>query len=316
MKKILSIIGVIILLSAITLSGCDEQKAPVISNFEVIPAVIEVGNSTHLIWNVTEATTVTIDNGIGTVALKGSQSITPLKTTTYTLTAKGSTTITATTTITVGLPAEQFNISMTQNLFFIEITEDNNKYINQSDVNIIATNTDTMENQTSALGPIMNDGDGNPTFLGVGDIITFRNQSEFPVGETWDIQLMYQGVNIGQGVFKNPEGPYNTPIVRMEQTTNTSVRIIAIINGPLNQQLCSIKAINATSQNDQSVRLGATFNDNDNNPNVLMVSDQITFSNLERFKERDRWTIQLVYNDETIGQCSFTKPGNIIIIPP
>ncbi len=303
-----------ILLCTIALSGCNEQKNPIISTFEIIPNEIELGKTATLHWNVSEATTVTIDNGIGAVMLSGNRSITPMETTTYTLTAKSSTTVTATTTIIVIGPYEKPNITTVQTDFYIEITKTENNRVNQSKVSIIAINMNNSENQTSALGPILNDGDGNPTILGVGDIITFRNLSDFKVEEIWTIQMIYKGDIIGQCNFKNPRAPYDTPVVRMIQS-GANVTIVGIINGPLDQTLCSITAINTTSTENQTDLLGATFNDKDNNPSILGISDQITFSNLRKFKTGDRWTIQLVYNGDSIGRCTFTNPRVIIQIP-
>ena len=204
MKKIVIIFGVTILLCTIALSGCNEQKKPIISTFKIIPNEIELGKNAYLHWNVSEATTVTIDNGIGAVMLSGNRSITPMETTTYTLTAKSSTTVTATTTIIVTEPDEKPNITMVQSDFYIEITKTENNRVNQNQVSIIAINMNNSENQTSALGPVLNDGDGNPTILGIGDIITFRNLSDFQVGEIWTIRLIYKGDIIGQCIFRNP----------------------------------------------------------------------------------------------------------------
>jgi hypothetical protein len=71
--------------------------------FSASPATIASGASSTLTWIATNAMTVTIDNGIGTVAASGSRSVAPTATTTYTLTATnsaGSTTATATVTVT------------------------------------------------------------------------------------------------------------------------------------------------------------------------------------------------------------------------
>lgn len=62
--------------------------APTVA-FSASPATIGVGGSSTLIWNTTNATTVTIDNGVGSQALSGSTSVHPTSTTTYTLTASG-----------------------------------------------------------------------------------------------------------------------------------------------------------------------------------------------------------------------------------
>ena len=69
------------------------------------PTSILQGGSATLNWSTTKATTVTIDNGIGTVAASGSKVIFPNTTTTYTITANHSSgyQVTASTTITVSL---------------------------------------------------------------------------------------------------------------------------------------------------------------------------------------------------------------------
>ena len=82
-------------------SGCTDTKqenednssitltvTPSIITFSVSPYSIEEGNTAELLWNVKNATSIFIDNGIGNVSLMGSRIITPLITTTYTLFAR------------------------------------------------------------------------------------------------------------------------------------------------------------------------------------------------------------------------------------
>ncbi len=315
MRKQIAIIGTTLLFCMIIISGCSEQKNPVISSFEAIPDEIELGQESQLRWNVVDATSITIDNGIGNVNLTGNKTITPIETTTYTMTAKSaSNTVTASVQIIVIESSEKPNISMAQSEFYIEISDTNNSRLNQSRVFIIAINENTGENQTSALGPSITDGDGNPKILGVGDAITFRNLSDFQVGELWTIQMFYKGEMIGQCIFKNPKGPYDTPIVHIIQS-RSSVTIIRIINGPLEQTSCSVVAINTTSGTNQTNAIGATIVDGDNNPTLLGIGDQIIFKNLDNFQIGDQWTIHLLYQEDIIGQCSFTNQGSIILIP-
>jgi len=79
---------------------------PVINSFIASPSGISVGSSTTLIWNVTNATSVTIDNGVGGVSLSGSTVVMPAATITYTLTASNAAgSVTATALVLVsGLP--------------------------------------------------------------------------------------------------------------------------------------------------------------------------------------------------------------------
>lgn len=74
--------------------------------FSDSPASITSGQTATLTWSTTNATSVSINQGVGTVALSGTQAVTPTATTIYTLTAVGSGgTSTASTTVTVTAPA-------------------------------------------------------------------------------------------------------------------------------------------------------------------------------------------------------------------
>jgi len=64
------------------------QPAPTIS-FSATPSNIAAGQGSSLVWNTTNATTVTIDNGVGSQPVSGSVTVHPVGTTTYTLTATG-----------------------------------------------------------------------------------------------------------------------------------------------------------------------------------------------------------------------------------
>lgn len=60
---------------------------PVITFFDTTPNVIPPGEIITLVWQVTGATSVSLDNGLGTVNASGRYSIMPQSTTVYTLTA-------------------------------------------------------------------------------------------------------------------------------------------------------------------------------------------------------------------------------------
>jgi len=86
------------------IAGCTgaSPTAPIINSFSANPSTITVGESSTLSWSVTDATSVTINNGIGSVALISTTTVNPITTTTYTLTATNAAgSVTATTTITV-----------------------------------------------------------------------------------------------------------------------------------------------------------------------------------------------------------------------
>ena len=93
-----------ILIAFILITGCSgtPPAVPIINSFSAIPSTITAGESSTLSWSVTDATSLTIDNGVGTVALLGTTAVSPITTTTYTLTATNSAgSVTATTTVTV-----------------------------------------------------------------------------------------------------------------------------------------------------------------------------------------------------------------------
>jgi hypothetical protein len=94
----------LIILLFTVLSGCNgvTPTSPIINSFTADSTIIDEGDSVTLSWTVTDATTVTINQGIGSIALSGSTSVSPISTTTYTLTATNSAgSSLATVTITV-----------------------------------------------------------------------------------------------------------------------------------------------------------------------------------------------------------------------
>jgi len=69
------------------------------------PETIDKGQSSTLTWQTTNATDVSIDNGVGALQPNGSQQVSPTESTTYTLTAKGGGgTQSATARVTVNAP--------------------------------------------------------------------------------------------------------------------------------------------------------------------------------------------------------------------
>jgi peptidoglycan-associated lipoprotein len=110
---------VIGLSGVIAFSGCHKKIAPPppppppspkaaapTATIQVNPKAILQGQTATLTWSTTNATDTTIDgDGIGTVATSGSRSVTPTRSSDYTLTAKGpGGTVEASTRITVNQP--------------------------------------------------------------------------------------------------------------------------------------------------------------------------------------------------------------------
>ncbi len=80
---------------------------PVIIEFSNNPATINSGGTSTLLWNVTGATSVSIDQGIGQVDVVGTRVISPSKSTVYTISATNSagTVIRSSAIIIVSTPA-------------------------------------------------------------------------------------------------------------------------------------------------------------------------------------------------------------------
>jgi sugar lactone lactonase YvrE len=78
--------------------------APAVTSFTASPSIVDrAGRQVVLSWNVTDATSLTIDNEIGNRPVSGSVTVSPSQTTTYTLTATGvGGTVTARVTVIVG----------------------------------------------------------------------------------------------------------------------------------------------------------------------------------------------------------------------
>ena len=80
---------------------------PPTASLNVGHPTIDRGQSTTLMWNTANATTVSIDNGIGPVAASGTLTVSPTLNTFYTLTATGTTgSVTATAFLTVRIPTD------------------------------------------------------------------------------------------------------------------------------------------------------------------------------------------------------------------
>jgi len=74
------------LLSVGSFISC-RPEPPAIILFSATPSEINLGQSTNLKWDIKDATSVTIDQGIGEIAATGSIELSPAKTIAYTLTA-------------------------------------------------------------------------------------------------------------------------------------------------------------------------------------------------------------------------------------
>lgn len=93
--KRLVFLPLLLLLVMVLIPGCVTVKAPVeqpsvIGSFSSSPDAINPGGTSNLVWNVTGANSVSIDNGIGIVNAVGVREISPAVSTVYTLSATNS----------------------------------------------------------------------------------------------------------------------------------------------------------------------------------------------------------------------------------
>lgn len=85
---ILQIAAILILLGgALLILNLFTSPFPVIEYFDAKPMAISSGEPAILSWSVVGATSVEIDQGVGSVLSKGLTKVSPSVTTTYTLTA-------------------------------------------------------------------------------------------------------------------------------------------------------------------------------------------------------------------------------------
>jgi peptidoglycan-associated lipoprotein len=138
------VVPVLFALVLFTVAGCKKKQPPPppavtappaaapapTAELSATPSVISAGDQVTLRWTTTDATSVTIDNGVGSVPTVGVKTVTPTETTTYHLTATGDGgTADATATVTVnpppavsvpsnGMTAEQEFKANVQDIFF------------------------------------------------------------------------------------------------------------------------------------------------------------------------------------------------------
>jgi hypothetical protein len=100
--------------AALSVEAARLPLRPRITAFVASPGTITAGAATTLSWNVANATSIRLDNGIGAVT-GTSRSVTPTQTTSYTLTATNSRgSVTATTTVAVNTAPTQVALSWNQ----------------------------------------------------------------------------------------------------------------------------------------------------------------------------------------------------------
>lgn len=149
MKNKIIAIEIILVFILICLSGCnniklENEKNISIEKFMVDSSVIKSGDTTNIYWEVLNAQTVYIDNGIGNVNNSGNITIEPIENTTYTLIANnGIKTINATILIIVNNIENNrpYNESINPNkIYYVDINGSTNFSSIQDAINESAEN--------------------------------------------------------------------------------------------------------------------------------------------------------------------------------
>jgi hypothetical protein len=164
----------------------------IISSFEVNPSVIDQGESANLSWAVTGATSVSIDNGIGTVPLTGKRLIAPLQNTIYTLVASNSNT-SQNVYVTIYVRPAQQTPQRTPNIACIVDNSQNGLIVASADVGVAwADITITAVNITNQIVTL----DSNPTGSVIaGNTIGVNNWLTVHSGDRVTITLRYDPTN-------------------------------------------------------------------------------------------------------------------------
>jgi hypothetical protein len=98
----LSLLTLLILIPGCITIQLPAGQPPVIGTFSSSPSAINPGGTSNLVWNVTGANSVSIDNGIGQVNAAGTMLVSPATSTVYTISATNFTgTVTKTSVTTV-----------------------------------------------------------------------------------------------------------------------------------------------------------------------------------------------------------------------
>ena len=101
----------------VTVTDVPTPLDPICNSFTANPTTINLGQSTTLTWATTNATTVNINNAVGNVLVDGSVPVSPLVTTTYTLTAtKDAKSVTCAVPVTVIQPENPTVITCAANV--------------------------------------------------------------------------------------------------------------------------------------------------------------------------------------------------------
>lgn len=176
---ILSFVLILLIIFLSACGGVTPATGPVINSFTVDPTPIEQGDNAALSWETTGATSVTINQGIGTVTVpSGSFPIFPMTSTTYTLTAANSD----------GSSTAEVRIVVTGNVNFESLTFRDRYYVGDVFVDSGVTMT---------VLPFQWD-NGSWTYNGYAEVVSMGYAGEF--GNEMNLNNVNLGFHCGQSI--------------------------------------------------------------------------------------------------------------------
>ena len=165
---------------------------PVIIEFSNNPSTINSGGTSTLLWNVTGATSVSIDQGIGQVNVAGTRVVSPAKSTVYTLSATNSagTVIRSSAIIIVSAPAPPPQTTASNPVISFTAT-----YIGgnawQLNWNVTNATQIAIEPDIGTLNPNFNPQGSHVVTIPSGQTKTYRLKAINNWGSAyWDVVLM------------------------------------------------------------------------------------------------------------------------------
>lgn len=178
---------------------------PTISSFTATPSEIFSGNNSTLSWSASDATTVSINQGLGNVNSTGTQEVGPTVTTSYTLTATNSDgTVTKSCTVTVKPIAGAVSVTSSNSTIYVGQTEQMTATVTMPDgTTQAATGTWGSDNTNVA---IVNQS-GLVTGVGAGDATIFIDTTEGGKRGTklMSVRKIWSKSGVGDSRFEMPK---------------------------------------------------------------------------------------------------------------
>jgi len=169
--------------------------APTINSFTASSTSISAGQSTTLSWNVSNASSISIDNGIGSVAASGSRTVSPGASTTYTLTAASAGgTRTATVTVSVQAASCPITGAAANDTYFIS----NSSVLSKGSWWVQGF---TVKASTPFQLRVASDYTAQTAVFGSDQLNAFENNGSFQAYSLFDNKIGFQSFTLSPGSY-------------------------------------------------------------------------------------------------------------------